>query len=260
MSIFSNVSEAQVTRAIVEEFSAFLSEYAETDCIIIGAGPSGLMAARDLARSGIKVLLIERNNYLGGGFWSGGYLMNKLTVRHPAQAVLEELNVPFRKYGEGLYLADAPHACAAMITAALAAGAKVLNMTRFEDLVIGENDQVRGVVVNWMPVFHLPREVRAIDPIALETKVVVDATGHDAVVFRKLEQHGLFSLKGEGALWINRSEDAIVEYTREAYPGLICAGMAVAAVYGLPRMGPTFGGMFLSGRQCGDLILKKLRM
>ncbi|MCD6385536.1 thiazole biosynthesis protein [Candidatus Sumerlaeota bacterium] len=259
MGIFTAVSESEVTRAIVQEFDKFLSEFAITDCIIIGAGPSGLMAARDLALGGIKVLLIERNNYLGGGFWSGGYLMNKLTVRHPGEEILNELGVPFIKFSEGLYVADAPHACSRLIASALDAGAKVLNMTSFEDIVIGENDRARGVVVNWASVRHLPKEVNTIDPIALESETIVDATGHDAVVFRKLEKHGLFTLKGEGALWINRSEDAVVEYTKEAYPGVFCTGMAVAAVYGLPRMGPTFGGMLLSGRRVAEQIIAKLK-
>jgi thiamine thiazole synthase len=258
MPIFSSVSEAEVTRAIVSEFNAFLMDYAESECIIIGAGPSGLMAARDLALNGVKVLLVERNNYLGGGFWSGGYFMNKLTVRHPAEKILDEVGVPNTKYSEGLYVADAPHACSAMITAALSAGAKVLNLTRFEDFIIGKENCVRGIVVNWSPISHLPRELAALDPITLEAPVVIDASGHDAVGFRKLEQHKLFSLKGEGALWMNNSEDAIVEYTGEAYPGLFCMGMAVAAVHGLTRMGPTFGAMFLSGRRAAEMVIEKL--
>ena len=86
--IFSAVGEKEVTRAIVDGFARQFSEYVESDCIIIGAGPSGLMAGRELASQNLKVFIIERNNYLGGGFWIGGYLMNKLTVRAPGQEVL----------------------------------------------------------------------------------------------------------------------------------------------------------------------------
>ena len=76
MAIFAKASEKDVTKAIVSEFAEEFLEYVESDVVIIGAGPSGLIAAKRLAESGVKVLLIESNNYLGGGFWIGGYLMN----------------------------------------------------------------------------------------------------------------------------------------------------------------------------------------
>ena len=72
--IFSLVGEKEVTRAIVETFAKQFTEYVESDVIIVGAGPSGLMAGRELARKKVKVFIIERNNYLGGGFCIGGDL------------------------------------------------------------------------------------------------------------------------------------------------------------------------------------------
>ena len=87
--IFSPGGEKEVTRAIVSSFTRQFEEYVESDCIIVGAGPAGLTAGRLLAREGVKVLIVERNNYLGGGFWIGGYLMNKVTeARKAAEANL----------------------------------------------------------------------------------------------------------------------------------------------------------------------------
>ena len=258
MEKFSPVGEKDVTRAIVAEFAKEFIEYVESDCIIIGGGPSGLMAGRNLARAGKKVLIVERNNYIGGGFWIGGYLMNKVTVRHPGERVLDELGIPYKEVSNGLLVADGPHACSKLIASACDSGVKFANMTVFEDLVLKENGRVCGAVINWTPISALPREITCVDPVAIESEIVIDATGHDATVVKKLEERGLIKTKGFGAMWVERSEDLIIEHTGEVHPGLIVTGMAVSTTYGLPRMGPTFGGMLLSGEVAAEIALEKL--
>jgi len=259
MQKFEPAGEKEITRAIVEGFMRDFQKYAESDVIIIGGGPSGLMAGKGLAERGVGTLIVERNNYLGGGFWIGGYLMNKVTVRAPAQKILDELGVPYVESSKGLYVADGPHACSKLIAAACDAGAKILNMTLIDDVVIRERNRVGGVVVNWTPVSALPRELTCVDPIGLESKLVIDATGHDAAVVRLLERRGLIKVPGYGAMWVERSEDLVVEHTGEVYPGLIVTGMAVTTAYGLPRMGPTFGAMLLSGTRAAEVAYEKLR-
>lgn len=256
--IFSDVQEKDVTRAIVEGFTKQFSEYVDSDVIIIGAGPSGLMAGSELASKDLKVLIVERNNYLGGGFWIGGYLMNKITVRTPAHKILDKLGVPYEEITKGLIVADGPHACSKLIASACDAGVKFANLSLFDDVVLRENNRVAGVVINWTPVSAMPREITCVDPVALEAKVVLDATGHDACVVKKLEERGLLKTKGFGAMWVERSEDLVVEHTSEVHPGLVVCGMAVATTFGLPRMGPTFGGMLLSGKRAAEVIMKML--
>ena len=72
--IFTDVREVDITRAIADEFHSVLVDRADSDVIVIGAGPAGLTASRELASMGFKVLVIEQNNYLGGGYWLGGYM------------------------------------------------------------------------------------------------------------------------------------------------------------------------------------------
>ena len=259
MEKFSPVGEKDITRAIATEFINQFKEYVESDCIIIGGGPSGLMAGRNLARAGKKVLIVERNNYLGGGFWIGGYLMNKLTVRHPGERILDELGIPHKMVSDDLFVADGPHTCSKLIASACDSGVKFANMTVFEDLVLKEDGRVCGAVINWTPILTLPREITCVDPVAIESRIMIDATGHDAQVIKKLEERGLIKTKGFGAMWVERSEDLIVEHTGEVHPGLIVAGMAVSTTYGLPRMGPTFGGMLISGEVAADIVLEKLQ-
>ena len=183
--IFKDVREVDITRAIAKEFNDVLMDRAESDVLIIGAGPAGLTASCELSKKGLKVLVIEQNNYLGGGYWLGGYMMNPVTVRDPAQKIWEEMGIPFKKVGDGLYLTPGPHAVSKLIASACDAGVKFLNLTKFDDLVL-KNGRVAGLVVNWMPVSALPRNITCVDPIALESKMVIDASGHDSVAVKRL--------------------------------------------------------------------------
>ncbi|MBN2579769.1 MAG: thiazole biosynthesis protein [Pirellulales bacterium] len=255
--MFHQVSEAAISRAIVGEFCRWFEEYIISDVIVVGGGPSGLMAAGDLADRGCKTLVVESNNYLGGGFWIGGYLMNTITFRAPAQEILDRLGVPYREVQEGLFAAEGPHACSKLISATCDAGAKILNMTKFDDVVY-RNGRVEGAVVNWTPVSALPRQITCVDPIALEAKVLIDATGHDAHVCRSLERRNLLKLEDFGPMDVGTSEDLVVEKTGLIHPGLIVTGMAVSTAYGLPRMGPTFGGMLLSGKKAAQEAIRLL--
>ncbi len=255
--MFKRISEAQISRAIVGEFNRWFLDYITSDVIVIGGGPSGLMAAMDLSREGFKTLIVEANNYIGGGFWIGGYLMNTLTFRAPADEILDELGIPYKEVEDGLFVSDGPNACSKLISAACDAGTKILNMTKFDDVVL-RNGRVEGAVINWTPVSALPRAITCVDPISLESKIVIDATGHDAWVAKSLEKRKMLKLETFGPMDINSSEDAVVEKTGEIYPGLLVCGMAVATAYGLPRMGPSFGAMLYSGRKAASEAKKSL--
>ena len=96
--VFAHVSEKEITRAIANMFNETLVEYTDSDVIIIGAGPAGLMAGRELAKNGIKTLIIEQNNYVGGGYWVGGYMMNPVTVRLLPKRFGKSLECPLERF------------------------------------------------------------------------------------------------------------------------------------------------------------------
>ena len=256
--IFADVREVEITKAIANEFHSVLIDRAESDVIIIGAGPAGLTAGRELSTMGFKVLIVEQNNYLGGGYWLGGYMMNPVTVREPAQKIWDELGVPYKKVSEGLYLTPGPHAVSKLIAGACDSGVKFLNLTKFDDLVL-KKGRVSGVVVNWMPVSALPRNITCVDPIAFESKMVIDASGHDSVAVKRLVDRNLVEWKGMNPMWVENGEEHVVEKTGEIFPGLVIAGMSVTETYGLARMGPTFGSMLFSGKKAAEVTAAKIK-
>ncbi len=256
--IFTYVREVDITKAISDEFHSVLIDRAESDVIIIGAGPAGLTAGRELSTMGFKVLIIEQNNYLGGGYWLGGYMMNPVTVRDPAQKIWDELGIPYKKVGNGLYLTPGPHAVSKLIAATCDAGVKFLNLTKFDDLVL-KNGRVEGIVVNWMPVSALPRNITCVDPVAFESKMIIDASGHDSVAVKRLVDRNLIEWKGMNPMYVNEGEEHVVEKTGEVYPGLVAAGMSVTETYGLARMGPTFGSMLFSGKKAAEITAAKIK-
>jgi len=256
-----NVDEGEITKAIVTEYLEEFKNFIESDVVVVGLGPAGVVAATKLAEKGYKVLAIERNIKPGGGMFLGGLLMNKLVVERPADKFLNEIGVKSMKnYSEKLVVCDAYEAATKLLANAFDAGVKLMNAVQVEDVVY-RKDGIKGVVVNWHMVSHYPDWVTCTDPLALKTKVVIDATGHDAEIAKIAGKKIGFrpDIQGsEGSMWVSEAEQATIENTVEVYPGLIVTGMAANGSFGLPRMGPIFGAMFLSGERAAELAEKRL--
>ncbi len=256
------MEDRNITRAIVETFTEEWLDHLQVDVAVAGAGPAGLTAAVYLAEWGYKTAVFERKLSTGGGMWGGGMMFNKIVVQEEAVEVLKKMNITCRPYREkGYYTADAVEAAGALAARAVQAGAKVFNLMSVEDLLV-RRERVAGVVLNWSSVEMAGLHV---DPMSVDAGLVVDATGHDCSVARVITDKIKDKLdipggepKGESSMWAEAGEEAIVRNTGEVYPGLLVAGMAVNAVFGDHRMGPVFGGMFLSGKKTAELIREKL--
>ena len=140
---------------------------------------------------------------------------------------------------------------------------KLFNAVAVEDLLVREGT-VCGVVTNWATVTKAHGTQSCMDPQVMESRVVVSSCGHDgpfgATGVKRLAQLGLVdNVPGMGALDMNASEDAVVTGTREVIPGMVVTGMEVAELDGLPRMGPTFGGVLLSGKRAASVCAQKLK-
>lgn len=250
------MKEVEISRAIVEAYFNDLLDNLSLDVAIVGAGPSGMVAGYYLAKNGAKVAIFEKKLSIGGGIWGGAMGFNRIVVQEEAREILDEFGINYRPFRNGLYVADAIETATTLASRAVKAGVKFFNMIEVEDLVV-KDDRVAGIVINWTPVMMTGLHV---DPLTVEAKFVIDSTGHGAQISQHLLKRGLIErIPGEGPMWAEKGEELTVKHTREIFPGLYVTGMAANALAGAPRMGPIFGGMFLSGRKAALEILEKLR-
>jgi thiamine thiazole synthase len=247
--------EAEISRAILDSYHAKLRASLVSDVVIVGAGPSGLVAAWKLAESGRRVVVLEKRLTPGGGIWAGAMGMSRIVVEDAAAGLLDELGVRHGAAGR-LRTADAAELAGALTFRAIRSGATLLNLMTAEDLCV-KDGRVRGVVAN--------RSVLAenfpIDPVTFSCRTVIDATGHEAALVHCLRRRGLVegaASPGEGPMDAAAGEEFVVDRVGEVFPGLVMAGMSVCAAYGGPRMGPIFGGMLLSGAEAARVAGDRL--
>lgn len=255
------LDDIKISQAIIKRYSEKLLDSLESDVVIVGGGPAGLAAAYYLAKANGKVILLERRLSIGGGMWGGGIMFNEIVVQREGKEILDEFGVRTTHADEGYYCADSVETVSTICSAACKAGTRILNLISVEDVMLIE-DRVEGLVINWTAVEMGGLHV---DPITLRTKYVVDATGHAAEVACIIQRKSgaplltpTGKLMGEKPMHADKGESAILENTKEFFPGVFCAGMCCNAVFGGPRMGPIFGGMLLSGRKVADLIDERI--
>lgn len=272
---FAPIRELTVSRAMTKRYFADLDKYTELDVVIVGAGSAGLSAAYTLAknRPNLKIAIIEASVSPGGGCWLGGQLFSAMVLRKPAQLFLDEINVAYEDEGDYVVVKHAALFMSTLMSKVLQfPNVKLFNATAVEDLITRRDEtskelRIAGVVTNWTLVALNHDTQSCMDPNTINCNVVLSTTGHDgpfgAFCAKRLETlrpsgQDLFELGGMRGLDMNKAEDAIVKGTREVAPGLVIAGMELAEVDGLNRMGPTFGAMALSGVKAAELVLNVL--
>jgi len=249
------MKETEISRVILQEYNNKLLEHLESDVVIVGAGPAGLTAGYYLAGSGIKTVIIEKKLSVGGGIWGGAAGYNVVTFED--NQILNEIAVATKKVDD-LYTADAVEFAAGLAYQAKRAGAEIFNLIEVEDIVL-KKERVKGVVVNSSGIRTAQLHV---DPFCICSQYTVDATGHPAELVGMLQKRmpRLFPAQlQESFMDVETAEQGVVEKTQEVFGGLYVAGMAVCDVFGLPRMGPIFGGMLKSGKKVAELINEKIK-
>jgi digeranylgeranylglycerophospholipid reductase len=166
----------------------------EFDVIVVGAGTGGCLASKTLAKAGLKVCMIDRKaeQNIGDkvcGDAIGKHHFDNIGIAHPSGAELEQRIEGIKVYspdmdtevnvqGEGVhgYLVNRLLFGQRLVKEAKAAGATLMDQTVVTEPII-KNGYIVGVQTK--------------DPETGETnemlaKVVVDASGHSAVLRKKL--------------------------------------------------------------------------
>ncbi len=248
------IKDVLISRGIIRSYFKDLEDRLESDVIIIGAGPSGLVSSYLLAKKGLKITIFEKRNQPGGGIWGGGMKLNYIVLQDDLKDFCDNLSINYVEQ-DNILMIDSVHFASALLYHATSQGVKIFNNIGVEDLLV-INGKVSGVVINWNNVI---KEKIPIDPLTVSAKYVLDSSGHPADGVEKLARRGLVNISQEFPMDANRAEEFVVEATGEIFPGLFVSGMAATASKGGPRMGPIFGGMVKSGIKISDLILNMRR-
>jgi len=255
------LEETIISQAIIDAYHRKLVSVLDVDVAIVGAGPSGLVAAFYLAKNKKKVVVFEKKLSIGGGMWGGGMMFNEIVVQKEAQKILNEFSVTTRKYQDNYYLASSVETVCSLGFHAAQAGAVIINGVFAEDVMV-KNNKICGLVINWSAVDTVGLHV---DPLTIKAKAVLDSSGHPCEVIKVVERKSGIKLNtktgkmlGEKSMWADKAEKTVVRNTKEVCPGLYACGMAANAAFGAPRMGPIFGGMIISGKQAAELIIRKI--
>ncbi len=177
------IMEKEITR--IKEAAREIPVRASVDILIVGGGPSGIMAAQAAASDGLKVMLIESKSFLGGNLTIGlpilGFLGQKgnLITQGLAQKFIDRLAAKNAASGHrpcplhvSLTIIDPEEVKNTALEMLTEIGVEILFYV-FCSTVIKEGNEVKGVIIE----SKAGRE-------AILAKTIIDCTGDADVAYR----------------------------------------------------------------------------
>ncbi|WP_313153420.1 FAD-dependent oxidoreductase [Lacrimispora sp.] len=201
----------------------------EADVLVVGGGPAGIGAAVSAGQAGLKVLLLEKNGFLGGNITASyvetcNYFM-KNTPFHSC-GVYARMEAGYReKFGRSQDIRpNAPHRFNSenlkiyLDTFVHSAGVEILFHSFVNDVVL-KNNRIEAVIIQTKQ-----------GPVAVKAGIVIDSTGDGDVAYSAgvpfeqgrdtdhLCQPGTLSFRVTGvnaALLMENGEDKLAEIGRK---------------------------------------------
>lgn len=172
-------------KLVIKEPSRTIPVRTSVDVLIVGGGPSGIMAAEAAAGDGLNVMLIESKSFLGGNLTMGlpilGFLGQKgnLITQGLAQKFIEKLKNKDAASDHrpcplhvSLTIVDSEEVKTMALEMLLEKNVEILFYTFCVD-VVKEKDEIKGVIIE----SKSGRE-------AILAKVVIDCTGDADVAYK----------------------------------------------------------------------------
>ena len=158
------------------------------DVIVVGAGPGGTSAAKELAEKGIDVIVFERNDSIGApkkcGEGISANALKRLDLKIPQRCIAQTIkgayvyapngkDIKIQFEGTNGYVLERKVFDKWLAYQASKAGAKIICKTNAYDLII-EDDKVKGVKIETP---EQKKEIRA--------EIVIAADGVESMLMRK---------------------------------------------------------------------------
>ena len=182
---------------MIKEAEKTVPVRAEVDVLVVGAGPSGIIAGLAAAEDGLKVALVERRSFVGGNLTLGLPVLGFLSAK--GEPVIAGLPQKLIDRLRAVNAASEHQACPLHVSLTLVepeavktislemlteSGVDVMLHTQFAGVIM-DGDRLRGIITE----SKSGRE-------AILAKVIIDCTGDGEVAFRagvpceKGDEHG----------------------------------------------------------------------
>lgn len=242
----------------------------EYDVIIVGGGITGAGTARDCARRGMKVLLVEKNDFTNGATGRNHGLLHSgaryaVTDQESARECIEE-NMTLRRVArncveetDGLFITlpeDSLDYQKTFVEACTKAGIRA-------DIISPEEARRIEPAVNPTLIGAVRVPDASIDPFRLTTANIIDAKRHGAEVRTYMEVVGFIIENGEMKgvkLRDNRTGEQSEAHCRLVINAAGIWGQPVAQLAGVQiNMFPAKGTLLIFGHRVNRMVINRCR-
>ncbi len=238
----------------LEKIHDVIEEYSTADVVVAGASYSGLSIAHELAKNGLRVLIVEHNPGITPlAYYSG--LWNYVVVRDDVKNYLEkEINLHgFYEVDNG-YIVNSIELYTKYINRLIDEGVKII--VGHKVVPYFKIDEESGELVLLGAFLRTSDEEIVEEQLIVKTKYLVDSSGLDAYVSMDIVERLKPPIIPQGYGPILPSSREIIEKTNWVLEDMVLAtGLAAATIFGASLPYPDISPIIESGLSGAKLLI-----